>query len=455
MPIQPHSRAQRRFGLPVLAILALVLLGSTAGPCCSGDCHDRSDALSGRWHDARARDAPQWTPDSSQVVFGHQGRIYVVDTDGSELVSLSGSFEPLHVFSDTNDLDFSPSVSPDGSMVVYSTLRYAKGRVDYGSKEHDYEIATMTIGGRERRRLTDNERHDVLPVWSPDGSHIAFVSGRRYDSRLYVMAPDGSGQLNLAPALTIADQPPVWSPDGSRLAFMVIEEEQAEIPYIAYPGGTPTPKVWEGVITRYAAHTVRTDGSGLTRLEWTRERSQSPQTRSEWGDVSQPEEYMGGLTWSPDSQRLVFAANFYGEPPALYSIGADGSDVRLLYPSSGAAGIEEKLLQPIVARFRDDFSVHIQVTSLGIDETQAPTVVNRRFVVDPGGGEPRLLNEEQGHWLHPQEWPAPSGARSAYLRDPSGREDHVVIFSGPRGQPERRKPLVINEGGRLIPANRR
>ena len=387
-------------------------------------------------------------------MFGHEGRIYVVDAGGSELVSLSGSFEPLHVFSDTNDLDFSPSVSPDGSRVVYSTLRYAKGRVDYGSKEHDYEIATMTIDGRDRRRLTDNERHDVAPVWSPAGSHIAFLSGPGNHRRLFVITLDGSEGRYLAPALKVADQPPVWSPDGSRLAFLALQRRSAEIPYVdTQSDSTPESQVWEGTITRYSAYTIRPDGSELTRLEWVTDRPQSPRPRGGPRDLREPEEYVGGLTWSPDGSRLAFAANFYGEPPGLYSIDAEGAGLWLLFPGSGTTEMEEETVQGIVPRFSDDSSVQFQVTSRGVDEERTVVVVSRVFVVDVDSPEPRLLRKEQGYWPPSSEWPAPSGARSVFLTGPSGREAHVILSGGPGGQPEQRKPFVISVDGRLEPAN--
>jgi len=57
------------------------------------------------------------------------------------------------------------------------------------------------------------------PVWSPDGNKIAFSRGDNYLYDLWVMAADGSAQVNLtnAPGWLFG---PSWSPGGTRLAFV-------------------------------------------------------------------------------------------------------------------------------------------------------------------------------------------------------------------------------------------
>jgi len=42
-------------------------------------------------------------------------------------------------------------------------------------------------------RLTDNNADDWLPIWSPDGSKIAFMTNRDGNYEIYIMNSDGSG----------------------------------------------------------------------------------------------------------------------------------------------------------------------------------------------------------------------------------------------------------------------
>jgi TolB protein len=67
-------------------------------------------------------------------------------------------------------------------------------------------------------QLTDVPSGDTLPVWSPDGTKIAFQSLRDHNYEIYVMNADGSGQTNLTnhPG---KDLEPSWSPDGTQIYF--------------------------------------------------------------------------------------------------------------------------------------------------------------------------------------------------------------------------------------------
>ena len=67
--------------------------------------------------------------------------------------------------------------------------------------------------------------NDSDPQWSPDGTHIAFVSnrtGREFDedrnSDVWVIAADGSGLTKISDH-DEADNNPRWSPDGKMIAF--------------------------------------------------------------------------------------------------------------------------------------------------------------------------------------------------------------------------------------------
>ena len=46
-------------------------------------------------------------------------------------------------------------------------------------------------------RLTHDWANDEVPVWSPDGTKIAFISDRDGNEEIYVMNTDGTGQTRL------------------------------------------------------------------------------------------------------------------------------------------------------------------------------------------------------------------------------------------------------------------
>ena len=51
----------------------------------------------------------------------------------------------------------------------------------------------MHADGSEQTNLTNDPADDHDPVWSPDGTKIAFASDRDGYAQLYVMNADGSG----------------------------------------------------------------------------------------------------------------------------------------------------------------------------------------------------------------------------------------------------------------------
>ena len=91
----------------------------------------------------------------------------------------------------------SPSWSPDGTRFVYS-LRVGP--------ERQFDLFSVAADGSDPERLTRTLRRDELfPVYSPDGSEVAYTRSRefqRHQSDLFVMAVDGSDIRRLEGRLT-------------------------------------------------------------------------------------------------------------------------------------------------------------------------------------------------------------------------------------------------------------
>ncbi len=111
--------------------------------------------------------------------------IWRMNADGSGLVKL---------FSPTDSQDFThPAPSPDGKTVLYDVDQQGIMAID---------VATNTVHALGLQ--------GSFPVYSPDGAHIAYLSG----SSLMVANSDGTGARALWNSSTVDVTSPSWSADG-------------------------------------------------------------------------------------------------------------------------------------------------------------------------------------------------------------------------------------------------
>ena len=81
------------------------------------------------------------------------------------------------------------------------------------------EIYTAQPTGAGEARLTSNGVSDDMPVYSPDGSKIAFVSERDGNPEIYVVDAAGTTEPVRLTTNTTIEMDPAWSHDGARIAF--------------------------------------------------------------------------------------------------------------------------------------------------------------------------------------------------------------------------------------------
>ncbi len=107
----------------------------------------------------------------------------------------------------------SPVISPDGIRVAFTVKRY-----ELESGTNWSELWTMASDGEDLRQLTRGRHHDSSPVFSPDGSTLAFLSNRNeHGTQLYLLPLDG-GEARRLTAFPGGLSDPVWSPDGAYFA---------------------------------------------------------------------------------------------------------------------------------------------------------------------------------------------------------------------------------------------
>jgi Tol biopolymer transport system component len=85
------------------------------------------------------------------------------------------------------------------------------------------DIWTFDPDQRRLQRFTfDASQENSSPVWSPDGTRIAFASRRGNGWAIVIRKSDGSGDEELVVESTEQKAPMSWSPDGKLLVYMQI-----------------------------------------------------------------------------------------------------------------------------------------------------------------------------------------------------------------------------------------
>ena len=157
---------------------------------------------------------PSWSFDGDRIAFSSDRdgnfEIYVMDADGSNHTRVTTRLKD----------DFHPTFSPDGTAIAFEALASEPWYTTEGVNYYDYEIFVINVDGSSDPVNLSNSQSDneFSPSWSPDGTRIAFSSDE--GGIMLMDADNGSNRTAIASTTQLQFTcESRWSPDGKRMIF--------------------------------------------------------------------------------------------------------------------------------------------------------------------------------------------------------------------------------------------
>ena len=159
--------------------------------------------------------SPRFSPDGCHLAFvrpddAGKPQIWTMPTNGGEarkLTEIDGGVTDIAWSPDSGALAFVSDVDPNRApddhdpkreprVSVARRIRYRADGLGWRGDAFKH-IFVVNLDSGETRQLTEGEGDDSAPIWSPDGSSIAFIADRRPDretathSNVYVVPASG------------------------------------------------------------------------------------------------------------------------------------------------------------------------------------------------------------------------------------------------------------------------
>lgn len=260
------------------------------------------------------------------------GRIAYASDGRVYLLSADGA--RLEQLTSVEGLGFAPVFSPDGSQIAFLSRPDADATISLSVAAADGRGRPTEVSGD----LPIVNHLGAKAVWSPEGTQLGFTSADVAVDRVYVAATDGRGITWVSPKDGLERVLTDWSPDGAWLSYQQRDGLELSL-MIVHPDGTdPTALTTGAHVTGWEYADARWSPDG-DRLVYTRTEGADHLIATvdlEGHETILVGPAMVGLpAWAPDGDSIVYLDDDRG----VVLINADGSDERVVSDRWDTCGI--------------------------------------------------------------------------------------------------------------------
>ncbi|MEK5231978.1 S9 family peptidase [Lysinibacillus sp. FSL K6-0232] len=192
-----------------------------------------------------------------------------------------------------------PQLSPDGTEVIY-----IETVMDEKSNDYISHLYYLNLQAKQPQQWTFGEAKTSAPAWSPDGSHIAFVSTRTGKPQIFVLAKTG-GEARQITHCKHGATSPVWSPCSKKIAFSVKLGQEDSI----HDQPETDKQQQELKPLEVSAMKYKSDAAGLLDMEQFTHIAVAHLETGELEQLTAGNHHFHLDTWSPNGQYLTYIAD--------------------------------------------------------------------------------------------------------------------------------------------------
>ena len=312
------------------------------------------------------------------------------------------SFSRMDVF----ELEWAqnPQISPDGNWIVYQ-----RRSMDIMKDRKQSRLWLLSADGKNHTKLTNQDVNESSPVWSPDGTRIAFTSSTDNGSEIFIYWT----KTNKIARLTQLDKSPSglhWSPDGKQLAF--IKKVGQSNPTLVKPPQKPKGAKWADhprVTTRLK---YEADGSGYIEPGF-RHLFVISAEGGTVRQISKGDFNFGTSQWSKNGKSLFFSSNLNSD----WEYQTRNSEIYVININDGKT-------TALTDRNGPDYGLTIspngkQLAYLGYDDKIQTYQVNKIYLMNLDGSNKKEINAKLDRGKSNLKW-SPDGKGLYFQYDNKG-----------------------------------